>query len=88
MSILIINSISLLFLIANIFMLVKNTRKFLQLKDVKQDSPILLGECAHTYFLYKELKISNKVKGIIGFTHIHKCSKCGELIERKIKIDG
>lgn len=55
---------------------------------MKQDSPLLLGECAHTYFLYKELEISNKIKGIVGFTHIHKCSKCGELIERKIKIDG
>ena len=83
---LIINTFSVLFLIANIFMFVRNKSRPLSLRDVEQEPQLLLGECNHKYVLYKELEISSGSKGIVGFTHIHRCTKCGELIERKIKV--
>ena len=83
---LIINTFSVLFLIANIFMFVRNKSRPLLLKDIDEESQLLFGECNHKYVLYKELEISSGSKGIVGFTHIHRCTKCGELIERKIKV--
>lgn len=61
-------------LIINIFIFIKN----------KPNPKLLSGKCNHNYVLYKEVTWTNQVKSITGYSCIYGCTKCKELIKKRL----
>lgn len=66
-----------------IFCIIFNNKYFYKYKN-KPNPKLLSGKCNHNYVLYKEVTWTNQVKSITGYSCIYGCTKCKELIKKRL----